>query len=56
MSPLVTVHVAVGGECLPTELAGEGALARVHQHVSVQGGEGGQHLPAQATIVHLGLT
>ena len=54
--PLVAVHVAVGGECLPADLAGEGPLPGVDQHVAVQGAEGGQHLPAQAAVVHLRLT
>ena len=55
MCPLVSVHVAVGGEGLTTEGAGERSLTGVDQHVSVQGAEGGKHLPAQAAVVPLGL-
>ena len=55
MGPLVSVHVTVGGEGLTTEGTGERPLTRVNQHVSVQGAEGGQHLPAQAAVVDLGL-
>ena len=55
MSTLVSVHVTVGGEGLPTEGTGERPLPRVDQHVPVQGAEGGQHLPAETAVVHLGL-
>ena len=55
MSPPVSVHVTVGGEGLPANLTGERPLTGVDQHVSVQGAEGGQHLPAEAAVVHLGL-
>ena len=52
----MAVHVAVGGEGLSADLAGEGPLPRVDQHVAVQGAEGGEHLSTQAAVVHLGLT
>ena len=55
MSSLVAVHVTVGGESLPTEGTGEGPLPRVDQHMPVQGAEGGQHLPTETAVVHLGL-
>ena len=51
----MAVHVTVGGEGLTTNLAGERPLPRVDQHVPVQGAEGGQHLPAETAVVHLGL-
>ena len=49
------MHVTVGGEGLTANLTGERPLARVDQHVPVQGAEGGQHLPAETAVVHLGL-
>ena len=55
VGPLVAVHVAVGGEGLSADLAGEGPLPRVDQHVAVQGAEGGEHLTTQAAVVHLRL-
>ena len=55
MSPLVSVHVTVGGERLSTKHAREGSLPAVDQHVPVQAAEGGEHLAAQAAVVHLGL-
>ena len=55
MSPLVSVHVTVGGESLSTKHAGEGPLPAVDQHVPVEAAEGGQHLTAEAAVVHLGL-
>ena len=51
----MSVHVAVCGEGLATNLTGERSLTGVDQHVSVQGAEGGQHLPAQTAVVDLGL-
>ena len=40
VSPPVSVHVTIGGECLTTHLTGERSLSGVDQHVSVQRGEG----------------
>ena len=50
------MHVTVRGEGLATNLTGERPLPRVDEHVPVQGAEGGQHLPAEAAVVHLRLT
>ena len=52
----MSVHVTVRGEGLATNLTGERPLPRVDEHVPVQGAEGGQHLPAEAAVVHLRLT
>jgi hypothetical protein len=52
---LVAVHVAIGGEGLAADLAREGSLPGVDEHVAVQGAEGGEHLAAQAAVVHLRL-
>lgn len=51
VGPLMSVHVAIGGECLATKLTGEWPLTGMHQHVTVQGAEGGQHFSAETTVV-----
>ncbi len=56
VSTLVAVHVAIGGEGLTADLAREGSLPRVDQHVAVQRAEGREHLPTQAAVVHFCLT
>ena len=55
MCSLVSVHVPVRCESLTTEDAGEWPLPRVDEHVAVKGGEGGEHLSTEATVVDLGL-
>ena len=55
MGPGVPVHVPVGGEGLSAHLAGEWPLPAVDQHVPVEAAEGGQHLTAEAAVIHLGL-
>lgn len=47
----VPVHVAVGGEGLPTDVALVGSLPAVDQHVSVQRGGRAQALPTDAAGV-----
>ena len=53
MRPLVPVHVPIRSESLTAKDARERALPRVDQHVSVKGGEGGEHLAAQTAVIHL---
>ena len=53
--PPVSVHVTIGGEGLTADLTGEGPLPAVDQHVPVEAAEGGQHLTAEAAVIHLGL-
>ena len=56
MSSCVTVHVAIGGKGLSTNVARERPFTRMDQHVSVQGTEGRKHFATQAAVVDLGLT
>ena len=52
---LVSVHVAIRCESLAAEDTREGTLTRVDEHVAIEGGEGGEHLSTEATVVDLGL-